>query len=405
MLLNVLVIIVVAVFILDSTLDYLNQSRVNDAVPKEVEGLYDLHERERSIAYGSERYRVGLISGALSTTLLIFALTQGWLASIDTWARSLTSQSILVSLIFIATLSVLTSLIDLPFSIYSTFSIEARYGFNRITIKTFLTDLLKGALVSVVIAGPLLALVIWLYQSFTNRFWLLGWLVVSAFSLVMFMFGTRVILPLFNKLTPLPEGELKTAINTYCKSQGYSMTRLFVMDGSKRSSKANAFFSGLGKSKTIVLFDTLLEKLSTEEIVAVLAHEIGHYKRKHTLGMFIVSNIQTLAIFSLLGWLLGYHQLSTALGAEKSSFHLSAFTFFILLGPLQILLGLINNSFSRRNEFDADQFAKKTFKAQPLAEGLRKISKDALANVTPHPLYVAFHYTHPPLAQRIRALK
>ena len=183
------------------------------------------------------------------------------------------------------------------------------------------------------------------------------------------------------------------------------MTRLFVMDGSKRSSKANAFFSGLGKSKTIVLFDTLLEKLSTEEIVAVLAHEIGHYKRKHTLGMFIVSNIQTLAIFSLLGWLLGYHQLSTALGAEKSSFHLSAFTFFILLGPLQILLGLINNSFSRRNEFDADQFAKKTFKAQPLAEGLRKISKDALANVTPDPLYVAFHCTHPPLAQRIRALK
>ena len=194
MILNVLVFIVVAVFILESTLDYLNQSRANDLVPKEVEGLYNLNERKRSIAYSSERYRVGLISGAISTTLLIFALTQGWLASIDTWARSLTSQSMLVSLIFIATLSVITSLIDLPFSIYSTFSIEARYGFNRITIKTFLTDLFKGALVSVVIAGPLLALVIWLHQSFSNRFWLLGWLVVSAFSLVMFMFGTRVIL-------------------------------------------------------------------------------------------------------------------------------------------------------------------------------------------------------------------
>jgi STE24 endopeptidase len=221
----------------------------------------------------------------------------------------------------------------------------------------------------------------------------------------MFMFGTRVILPLFNKLTPLPEGELKNAINAFCQSQGYSLTRLFVMDGSKRSTKANAFFSGMGRSKTIVLFDTLIEKLDNDEIVAVLAHEIGHYKRKHTFAMFAVSNFQSLAIFALLGWLLGYEQLSTALGADQASFHLAAVTFFILFGPLQMLLGWFNNSLSRRNEFDADRFAEENYGSAALSSGLRKISKDSLSNLTPHPWYVAFHYTHPPLAQRLRALK
>jgi STE24 endopeptidase len=405
MLLTALVLIVLAVFILESFVDYLNQSRATEALPAEVADLYDITDRERSIAYGAERYRVGLYSSAISTAILILALTQGWLAKIDNWARTFTSTPILISLLFIAALSLTSWLIDLPFGLYSIFSIEARYGFNKVTAKTFIADTVKGAMVSVLIGGPIVALVIWLYQSFEDRFWLYGWLVVAIFSLIMFMFGTRVILPLFNKLEPLRDGELKAAINSYCQSQGYSLTRLFVMDGSKRSTKANAFFSGLGKSKTIVLFDTLIEKLNTEEIVAVLAHEIGHYKRKHTLAIFVVSNIQTLVIFSLFGWLLRYSELSTALGAQEPSFHLSAVTFFILLGPLQVFLGLINNSLSRRNEFDADSFAKNTYRAKPLAEGLRKISKDALSNLTPHPLYVAFHYTHPPLAQRLGALK
>ncbi|NDC52445.1 MAG: M48 family peptidase, partial [Actinobacteria bacterium] len=279
-----------------------------------------------------------------------------------------------------------------------------RFGFNKVTPRTFLLDLIKGTLVSVVVAGPVLALIIWLYVNFAEKFWLYGWLLVAAFSLFTFMFGTRLILPLFNKLTPLPEGELKTAITEYCQSQGYSLTRLFVMDGSKRSTKANAFFSGLGRSKMIVLFDTLVEKLTTKEVVGVLAHEIGHYKRKHTLAMFIMSILQTLAIFALLGWLLQYEQLSTALGAEQSSFHLSAITFFILLGPLNLLLGLLNNSLSRKNEFDADQFGKITYSAKEMRTALEKTAKDSLANLTPHPAYVAFNYTHPPLAERLRAL-
>ena len=404
MLLTVVVAIVVLVFVIESLLDYLNQSRAHAPIPAEVAHLYDEKERSTSINYGYEKYRLGLISSSLMTAVTILALTQGWLAALDSWVRGFTSNTVLLSLIFLASLSVISSALELPFNLYSIFSIEERFGFNKVTPRTFLLDLIKGTLVSVVVAGPVLALIIWLYVNFAEKFWLYGWLLVAAFSLFTFMFGTRLILPLFNKLTPLPEGELRTAITEYCQSQGYSLTRLFVMDGSKRSTKANAFFSGLGRSKMIVLFDTLVEKLTTKEVVGVLAHEIGHYKRKHTLAMFIMSILQTLAIFALLGWLLQYEQLSTALGAEQSSFHLSAITFFILLGPLNLLLGLLNNSLSRKNEFDADQFGKITYSAKEMRTALEKTAKDSLANLTPHPAYVAFNYTHPPLAERLRAL-
>ena len=195
----------------------------------------------------------------------------------------------------------------------------------------------------------------------------------------MFMFGTSLILPLFNKLTPVPEGELRNEIESYARSQGYEIGRLFVMDGSRRSTKANAFFSGLGKSKTIVLFDTLIEKLSTKEIVAVLAHEIGHYKKKHTLSMFLLSNLQSFAIFALLGWLLQFESLSTALGANQASFHLSALAFFILFTPLNILLGLANNSWSRKCEFEADTFAKETYATNSMITALKKISTGSLS--------------------------
>jgi STE24 endopeptidase len=318
--------------------------------------------------------------------------------------RDKLDNQILISLGFIAALSVISWWINLPFQLYSIFGIEAKYGFNKITAKTFITDTIKATILSTLIGGLLLTAVLWIYQELGNKFWIFAWMLVGGFSLVMFMFGTTLILPLFNKLKPVEQGELRSAVEKYCASQGYSLGRLFVMDGSKRSTKANAFFSGMGRSKTIVLFDTLIEKLSTKEIVAVLAHEIGHYKKKHTLSMFIFSNIQTFGTFALLGWLLGYPELSTALGAEQSSFHLSALTFFILFTPLSIVLGLANNSWSRHNEFEADTFAKQTNDATALKSALKKISTDSLANLSPHPLYVAFNYTHPPLAQRLKNL-
>ena len=404
MLLTSLVLIVLVAYILESLLDQLNQSRARDPLDPSIVDLYDANERERSISYSAEKTRFGFYSSTFSTVILILALTQGWFATLDKVVRDQFNNQILISLTFIAALSVISWWLNLPFQLYSIFVIEAKYGFNKITLKTFIADTIKATLLGTVIGGALLTGVLWIYQELGNSFWIFAWLLVSGFSLLMFMFGSTLILPLFNKLTPVAQGELRTAVEKYCASQGYSLGRLFVMDGSKRSTKANAFFSGLGRSKTIVLFDTLIEKLSTKEIVAVLAHEIGHYKKKHTLSIFIFSNIQTFATFALLGWLLGYPELSKALGAEESSFHLSALTFFILFTPLSIVLGLLNNSWSRHNEFEADTFAKKTDDAVALKSALKKISTDSLANLSPHPLYVAFNYTHPPLAQRLKNL-
>lgn len=404
MLITALVLIVLAAYIVEALLDQLNQSRSRDPLDSSIANLYNQDERERSISYSAEKTRFSFYSSTFSTIIMIIALTYGWFAKLDNWMRDTLDNQILISLGFIAALSVISWWINLPFQLYSIFGIEAKYGFNKITAKTFITDTIKATILSTLIGGLLLTAVLWIYQELGNKFWIFAWMLVGGFSLVMFMFGTTLILPLFNKLKPVEQGELRSAVEKYCASQGYSLGRLFVMDGSKRSTKANAFFSGMGRSKTIVLFDTLIEKLSTKEIVAVLAHEIGHYKKKHTLSMFIFSNIQTFGTFALLGWLLGYPELSTALGAEQSSFHLSALTFFILFTPLSIVLGLANNSWSRHNEFEADTFAKQTNDATALKSALKKISTDSLANLSPHPLYVAFNYTHPPLAQRLKNL-
>jgi STE24 endopeptidase len=401
-LIEVIVWIIVGAFILEATLDRLNQNSALKEPDPLVASLYDKKGRANSIAYGAERTNLGLISGSISLALLIMALTFGWFAALDRAISGWLDSQLLVSLVFIGLLSVISWWISLPFTLYSTFKIEAKYGFNKTTLKTFILDSIKGSLVSLVIGGPILAAIIWLYQRFQGTFWIYAWILVAVFSLFMFMFGTRLILPLFNKLQPLEDGALKKAISSYCDSQGYSLRHLYVMDGSKRSTKANAFFSGLGKSKTIVLFDTLIAKLTQDEIVAVLAHEIGHYKKRHTLLSFVTSNIQTFAIFALFGWALQYEELSIALGADSSSFHLSALTFFILLTPLQVVLGLVNNSISRKNELEADTFAAVTFKRAPMRSALSKITTDSLSNLTPHPLYVAFNYTHPPLVARLR---
>ena len=405
MLLTALVVIVLAAYIIESILDNLNLSTARNALDPKISHLYDAKERERSISYSAEKTRFGFISSTISTLILIFALSYGWFASLDNWARGIVDNQILVSLLFIASLSLISYLIGLPFTLYSTFKIEEKYGFNKTTPKVFFTDTIKGAALATLIGGSLLSAVLWLYQELGSNFWILAWALLAVFSLLMFMFGTTLILPLFNKLEPIKDGALKQGIEKYCASQGYNLGRLFVMDGSKRSSKANAFFSGLGSSKTIVLFDTLIEKLTTTEIIAVLAHEIGHCKKKHTLSMFIFSNIQTFATFALLGFLLGYPELSTALGASQSSFHLSALTFFILFTPLSIFLGLINNTWSRHNEYESDTFAKQTYKVEPMRSALSKISTDSLANLSPHPAYVAFNYTHPTLLQRLKNLE
>lgn len=405
-LLSIMLALVVINFSLDTVLDYLNDKSARTTVAPRISEFYDEAEYRRSIAYGSEKYRFGIFDSSFSFLITVAALALGWFAVLDNFVRDYFENELVVSLVFIAALSVIMSIINLPFALHYIFKIEEKYGFNKTTLKTFVTDRIKGTLISLAIGGPLLAAIVYVYQQVPNWFWLIGWALVSGFSLLSFMFGTKLFLPLFNKLQPVPAGELRDEIESYCKSQGYNMSKLYVMDGSRRSTKANAFFSGMGRTKTIVLFDTLIEKLTTQQITAVLAHEIGHYKRKHTLSMFILSNIQTFALFALLGWLLGNPLLSEALGATEPSFHIGILAFFLLFSPISLILGLIDNALSRRNEYQADNFAVETYAGakQHLNEALKRISTDSLANLSPHPWYVLVHYTHPPILQRLTKL-
>jgi STE24 endopeptidase len=405
-LLAIMVALVLLNFFLDMLLDYLNDRSARFSNEPRIADFYDQNEYQKSTSYSHEKYSFGVIDSTFSVIITVTALTLGWFAFLDDLIRDYLANELFISLGFIAILSVISSIVNLPFGLYFTFKIEAKYGFNKTTLRTFITDRVKGAILSLAIGGPLLAAIIFVYQQFPDWFWLIGWALVSTFSLLSFMFGTKLFLPLFNKLQPVPDGDLRDEIEKYCKSQGYAMSKLYVMDGSRRSTKANAFFSGMGRTKTIVLFDTLIEKLTTPQITAVLAHEIGHYKRKHTLAMFLLSNLQTFALFALLGWLLGNPILSEALGASISSFHIGILAFFLLFSPISLILGLIDNALSRRNEFEADKFALDTYpnSSEHLRDALKKISTDSLANLSPHPWYVLVHYTHPPILQRLAKL-
>lgn len=402
--LTLLIALVILNYLVESLLKILNYKESKKPLHPRLADLYSESEYRRSLEYSQANFRFSIISSSYSIVIMIVALASGLFGAIDTWVRGQVSSEILVAILFFAIIGLASDVLDLPFDIYGTFVIESKFGFNKTSAKTFIVDKVKGYALAALIGGGLLALIIFIYQETESAFWILGWLILSIFSLVMFMFGTTLILPLFNKLKPLEDGELKDEILQYCAKEGYAIGRLFVMDASKRSSKANAFFAGLGKSKTIVLFDTLLEKLSTKEIMAVLAHEIGHYKKKHTLAGFLLSITQSLVIFAVLGWALRFPELSNALGSDIKSFHLSILAFFIIFSPLSFALDLITNSISRRNEYEADQFAKETYASDPLKSGLITIATDSLANLSPHPLAVKIYATHPPLLERLQAL-
>ena len=402
--LTLLTALVILNYLVETLIKVLNYRESKKPLHPTLANLYSESEYRRSLQYSEANFKLTIANSTYSILIMVGALQLGVFGAIDRYVRDYVQSEILVALLFFAILAIISDLLDLPFDLYGTFVVEERFGFNKTTGKTYLLDKIKGYLLGGVIGGALLALIIFIYQQTAGAFWILGWLLLATFSLVMFMFGTTLILPLFNKLKPLEEGELKEEILQYCKQEGYSIGRLFVMDASKRSSKANAFFAGLGKSKTIVLFDTLIEKLSTREIMAVLAHEIGHYKKKHTLVAFSLSLLQSLIIFAVLGWVLKFPELSEALGSQVQSFHLAILAFFIIFSPLSFFLELITNSVSRRNEYAADQFAKVTYDGEPLKSGLIKIATDSLANLSPHPLAVKIYATHPPLLERLNAL-
>jgi STE24 endopeptidase len=295
--------------------------------------------------------------------------------------------------------------ITTPFSYYSTFVIEEKFGFNKTTKKTFILDKIKGWLMMAIVGGGILALIIWFYQFTGVYFWLYAWGLVAVFSLFMNMFYSKLIVPLFNKQTPLEAGSLRDKIASYAETVGFKLDKIFVIDGSKRSTKANAYFSGFGSEKRVTLYDTLINDLEEDEIVAVLAHEVGHYKKKHILFNLFASILLTGLTLYILSLFISNPMLSNALGVEIPSFHIGLIAFGLLYSPISEITGLIMNLFSRKSEYQADDYAKNTFKAEPLVTSLKKLSKNSLSNLTPHKAYVFMHYSHPTLLERIVNLK
>jgi STE24 endopeptidase len=400
----IIIAIIVFEYLLSRTLSFLNSSWRGKELPQELQGIYKDKEYKKSQKYGEVNSRFGILTGTFQVVLILLMLFYGGFAWIDGFAHQLTDNTILAALIFFGILFFVSDILNTPFSIYATFVIEEKFGFNKTTPKTFVFDKLKGWLLAAILGGGIMSLLIWFYQLTTEMFWLYAWIALSVFSIFMAMFYSNLIVPLFNKQTPLEDGELRDAIQNFSEKAGFKLDNIFVIDGSKRSSKANAYFTGLGKKKRIVLYDTLIKDLSVVEIVAVLAHEVGHYKLKHTLSSMVLSILQTGVIFYILSLFIGNPELSKALGASQPTFELALIAFGILFSPISTILGLFMNLFSRKNEYQADNFAAKHGQADSLISSLKKLSLNNLSNLTPHPAYVFVNYSHPTLYQRIKAI-
>jgi STE24 endopeptidase len=391
-------------YLFGELLDYLNLRSQRTDIPDDIASFYDRNKYLRSLNYHRDLTRFGFITSAFSFALSIAMLVTGGFGWLDGILRIPIQNEILLALVFFGILMVASDLLTIPFQLYSTFVIEERYGFNKTTIKTFLLDKIKGYLLAAVIGAPLLALLIYLIQVIGPSFWIWFALVAAAFILFVNMFYTSMILPLFNKLTPLPEGELKAAIQAFAQKVNFPLDNIFVIDGSKRSNKANAFFSGIGKKKKIVLYDTLIERHTTQELVAVLAHEVGHFKKKHIIWGFVLAIAQVFFMLFVLSLMVYNENLSLALGGSHQAIHLNLIAFTILFSPISGITGLFMSMYSRRNEYEADAYARETYSGPALAEALKRLSVDSLSNLYPHPVYVFFHYSHPPLLKRLEAI-
>jgi len=397
--------ILIISFIVDKILETLNEKRFDDEIPEKLKDVYDKKEYKKSQAYKKTKAKFSKITSIFSTTLtLVFFFLDGF-NFIDTIARNHTENPILMALIFFGIILLVSEIIAIPLSYYSTFVIEDKFGFNKSTKKIFWSDKIKGILMSALLGGGILALIIWFYQLTGENFWIYAWILVALFSLLMNMFYAKLIVPLFNKQSPLEAGVLKTAIEKYAEKVGFTINNIFVIDGSKRSTKANAYFSGFGSQKRITLYDTLINDLETDEIVAVLAHEVGHYKRKHIVFNLISSILLTGLILFVLSIFINSPLLSEALGVSIPSFHIGLIAFGILYSPISRITGLFMNLMSRKFEYQADNFAKDTFESKALIISLKKLSKNSLSNLTPHPAFVFAQYSHPTLLERIKNLE
>jgi STE24 endopeptidase len=401
----IIVAVILLDFIVEKVLDSLNASHFDDPIPIELQDVYDEEEYQKSQQYKKERYKFGLLTSFFSLIVMLAFLFFDGFAAIDSLAHNVSENPIVIALVFFGIIMFASDLVTLPFSWYSTFVIEEKYGFNKTTKATFITDKLKSWGLMTVVGGGILALIVWFYQVAGENFWWYAWILVTVFTVFVNMFYAKLIVPLFNEQTPLPEGSLREKIESYATKVGFKLDNIFVIDGSKRSTKANAYFSGFGNEKRITLYDTLVKDLEEEEIVSVLAHEVGHYKKKHVVINLFSAIVTTGLTLWLLSLFVDNPLLSQALGVSQTSFHIGLITFAILYSPVSEVTGMLMNYLSRKFEFQADDYAKNTYNAEPLISGLKKLSRTSLSNLTPHKAYVFVHYSHPPLLQRYKNLR
>ena len=398
--------ILIGTYLLDLVVDTLNVRHAKTELPEEFRDCYDANKYKKSQEYLRENTRFGIVSDSIMTPITIAFILFGGFNFVDQFARSFNLGNILTGLIFAGVLMLASQILLIPFSIYSTFVIEERYDFNKTTPKTFVLDILKAWLLVAVIGGIILSVVLWFFEKAGPWTWLYCWVAITLFQLFLIFITPVVIMPLFNKFFPLDEGDLKKAINDYAGSQDFKMKGVFTMDGSKRSTKSNAFFTGFGRFRRIVLFDTLIEKQTTEELVSVLAHEMGHYKKRHILKSMVISVLTTGLMFYILSLFINNRDLFAAFRMQEMSIYASLLFFAFLYAPIEMILSVFGNMLSRRNEYEADSYSVKTYK-KPLSmiAALKKLSVENLSNLTPHPIKVFLSYSHPPVLERIRAIR
>jgi len=392
-------------FISDKVLGALNAKHFNDTLPTELEDVYDKKEYEKSQSYKATNYKFSNITSIFSLILTLAFFYFDGFEYVDNIARSYSSNNTIIALIFFGIIMLGSDLLTTPFSYYKTFVIEENFGFNKTSMNTFILDKIKGWLMLIIVGTGILSLILWFYEVTGTNFWLYTWALVTIFSVFMNMFYSKLVVPLFNKQVPLECGDLRDKIAAYAATVGFKLNKIFVIDGSKRSTKANAYFSGFGSEKRVTLYDTLIKDLDEEEIVAVLAHEIGHYKRKHIIFNLLASISLTGFTLYILSILVSNPLLSNALGVEIASFHIGLIAFGLLYSPISEITSLIMNILSRKFEYQADNYAKNTYASEPLISSLKKLSKNSLSNLTPHPAYVFMHYSHPTLQERIKNLR
>ena len=407
---NIYLFIILAAIIVDYVLDLtsgiLNVRNAKSNLPQEFDGWYDADKYKKSQEYLRERTRFSLIVETISKVIIIAFILLGGFNFIDRIARSFGLGPIATGLVFAGILLLASKIISIPFSYYSTFVIEQRYGFNRTTIKTFITDIIKTLMLTAILGGIIFAAVIWFFRSTGQFAWFYCWAAVTIFELFITFIAPVVIMPLFNKFTPLAEGELKTAITEYADSQKFKMKGVYTMDGSRRSTKSNAFFTGFGKFRRIALFDTLIQKQTTSELVSVLAHEMGHYKKKHILKMIITSILISGLMFYILSLFINNPGLFAAFKMQNLSVYASLIFFGFLFEPINMIFSVISHIFSRKYEYEADNYAVTTYDhKEAFITALKKLSVDNLSNLTPHPFKVFLDYSHPPVLQRIKAIR